>query len=171
MTQTTISLTQPIGFEGQVYTQSLIQTRGALQEIFNAEATAKLPFGRVIVRGATSKSARLPTADADVILGIAIPFDGTPLVTSGLIAGEVPGYAPKQQVNYLTIGEILVWVENAVDVNGAAFYRYAAGAGGSVVGRFRSAAVANEVKAYPNARFLTATTGPGLAVLSVFNYN
>lgn len=126
-------------------------------------AVAAVPFGRCVVRRAaeTAEQCNLPSASTDVT--------ARPRGISVLDATRKPGtaYEANDAVTYLRKGRIWVEVEAAVAVDGDVFVRFAAGAGGTALGAFRGDADTATAVALPTAKFLTATSGAGLALVEV----
>ena len=167
MPQKTVTLTQGIGYEGQIIASNAQVIRGAIRPYFN-RTNAVIPYGRVVVKVSGSKvNVQLPAASGSVPEGIAIFND----FTSPVYLENLPtqGYDIGSQVSVLKgLGaDVIVWSEVAVDIDDPVFYRHA-GADNitTFLGRFSNVTGAN-FTAYPVARFITKTTGAGLAVINL----
>jgi hypothetical protein len=132
-------------------------------------ATSVIPFGVGVVKRASPadgvEQCGVPTATADVTArprGIAI-HDVTRRGPQGGLAG---GYEIGDPVSYLKQGRIWVVVEGTVTQDSAAFCRFAAGAGGTILGAFRADADTATAVAFPTAVFRTGNIN-GLAELEV----
>jgi hypothetical protein len=129
--------------------------------------TVLVPFGSFVCRGAAGvvESCALPVATGDVTArpwGVAIK-DQTHRGSNNL-DNEV-----NDIVSIVRKGRVWVTVEGAVTAQSDAFIRFAAGGGGSVLGLFRADADTATAVALLNGagKFLTSTTGAGLALLEI----
>lgn len=178
MPQTSVEFRQPKWLcEGQYATTSQRRVDGALQAARNGAAI--LPFGRLAqLNPATniiSPLAGAPAANLLLVIPIYIERLGIPmqtLIDATFTNPAAPiGYPPNYElVEYITMGDVVVWSETAVNPGDPLFYRHtAATAPNNLVGRFRATAVAGETNAtaITNARFIEQTTGAGLAVVRV----
>jgi hypothetical protein len=77
------------------------------------------------------------------------------------------GYELNEPVTLLRKGVIWVQVEAAVAQDGQVFARFAAGAGGSVLGSIRGDADTATAVAIPGAVFRSSTSGAGLAKVEI----
>lgn len=185
MPQTSIAYRQGLAFEGQVATTATKTIDGIIQGYENGMA-GKLPFGRVVVvnpSDTTGKGLILPTAAAATQppLGVTIlneewgmPFSDL-LRTPTVSFGSSPSPIPENEIGYpqgtnvlvgiMTAGDVWMYTEEAVVPGDPVFYRYATGAGGTVLGRVRKATVANEVSPLPGARFQMAAAANSLVIV------
>lgn len=162
--------------EGQIADTSIRRLEGAIQTVLNGES-GNLPYGRVIVRNAQGKAV-LPTAAASSsapILGISLlrEWDGVTINDLMLTTPASIGFPPNSIVEYMQLGDIVMQAEEAIaaaDVGAPVFYRYATGAGGTVLGRVRKSAVASEAEALPNAKFMTTAAAGGLVVVRIGSF-
>ena len=128
-------------------------------------ATQTIPFGRAVVRGAGSsdQSAALPSTGSEEFLG----------VNERIHSDVSPTGAPKDATDSFKVmsvvynGRMLVEVEEAVSAGDDVYFRHTAGAGGSTLGIFRNDADTASADQVTGAKFLTSTTGAGLAVVSL----
>jgi hypothetical protein len=159
--------------EGQIASTSVRRIEGAMESILNGES-GNLPYGRVIHRNAENKAV-LPTAAASAaspILGISVlrELDGVSIADLQLTTPAAIGFPPGSIVEYIQMGDVVVFCEEAItvaDVGAPVFYRYATGAGGTVLGRVRKSAVADQAEALPNAKFLTTCPANSLVVVRI----
>lgn len=158
--QTTFVVDHPIAFPGQPadLTHSTVISK---------IAAGTIPFGSFCVRAAAGvdESCALPVATADVTArpwGVAIK-DQTHRGSNNL------DNEANDMVPVMTKGRVWVTVEGAVTNGAAAFVRFAAGGGGSILGLFRADADTATAVAIPNGAgiFRTATSGAGLALLEL----
>jgi len=140
------------------------------KDTINKIATSAVPFGCGVVKRAapadTVEQCGVPTATADVTArprGIAVKDE----TRRGPQAGLPGGYEIGDSVTILKRGRIWVPVEGAVAQDGSPFCRFAAGAGGTVLGAFRADADTATAVAFPTAVFRTFTSGAGFAVVEV----
>jgi hypothetical protein len=124
-----------------------------------AEASAEIPFGVMVVQGAAQGQAVLPVDANSKPVGVVVHSHeyakDTELGTTGL--------KPKTAMAVMNRGRIWVTVENAVAVNGDVYVRHTAGAGGTQKGAFRADADTATAMRVRGARFLSATAGAGIA--------
>ena len=97
-----------------------------------------------------------------------LPFLGVTIYDPSKDVAWPPGttvpYPIGQAVSIMRKGRVWVWTEEAVTPASTPYCRYAAGAGGTVIGRFRASADTATAAAVPGARFMT-TAGAGSLVL------
>ena len=152
-------------------TKPAVSFNGMLADLVDHDMTSKvnldpggaIPFGVAVKNGADDTTAVLPTAGNDKICGIAVhshAYDNAALANSlGVPAGDM--------INNLKRGRVWVNVEEAVAVNGAVRVRTSANGGNTQLGAFRTTADAGHSGLLPNARFKSATTGAGLAIVEI----
>ena len=158
--QTSFSVDHVIAYPGMIADQ-------IDKTVISKVTTVQVPFGSFVTRGAAGavESCALPVATADVTArpwGVAVK-DQTHRGTNNL-DNEV-----NDVVAILRKGRVWVTVEGAVTAQSAAFVRFAAGGGGSILGLFRADAdTATAVSPLNGAcQFLTSTAGAGLALLEI----
>lgn len=185
MPQTAVQYRQPVAIgEGQIADTSIRRIEGAVQTVLNGvAANGILPFGRVIHRNAQGKAV-LPSAAAAAatpILGISLLVEKYGVSIPSLIGtqGTIEsspmqfGFPANAMVEYLQMGDVWMITEEAIavaDIGAPVFYRYATGAGGTVMGRVRKAAVASEAEALPNAKFMSTAAAGGLVIVRIGSF-
>lgn len=126
-----------------------------------------LAYGRAVVQGTAPDDVVLPAADKTGFVGIAMR---TYMYENAQTADGAYGYADKKQIDVVTQGEIWVETEVAVAPGDAVFFRIASGTA-TVVGKFLKTAdpisTVDKAVAIPRARWITSTTGAGLARLQI----
>lgn len=134
--QTVYTKEMPIGFPGM---KSNSRKDDHVRSTYNAEATAEIPFGVVVVQSGTvdPQAVKLPSAAADIVAGVALHSHE---YTPGVGIGDI-GIKPKNNVNCLAEGECLMRVEEAVAVGDRPFVRFA---GAGQKGAIRKTNVAGE---------------------------
>lgn len=138
----------------------------ALSRAFEAAASPRAvsPFGVAMVAGADGTvQAKLPTATGQVFIGVAIhkhraPLNVDPATATGIEDGDT--------MSLLTKGRIWVTVEEAIAIGDAVFFRHTQ-AGAEQAGAFRNDADTADADEITSARWLSTTTGPGLALLEI----
>lgn len=159
MSQLTYTQEMPVAFAGMLADGG---PKFASTGINQETGTTEIPFGAIVVQGTTENGAKLPSAagDATKIRGVALHGHNyeQPLQVGSL--GPKPGVV----FSVLEKGRVWVTVETAVAIGDRAFVRYA---GTGQKGAVRNATVAGEMIELKGARFRTATTGPGLALLEI----
>lgn len=190
MPQTAVTMRQPIAVgEGQIADTSIRRLEGALANVMNGvAANGILPFGRVIIRNNAGR-ALLPsaaatataTATAGPILGISVLTEKYGVSMPALIGTQgtietnpIPvGFPAGALVEYMQMGDIWMVTEEAIlvaDIGAPVFYRFATGAGGTVMGRVRKSAVASEAEALPNAKFMNTSPAGGLVIVRIGSF-
>jgi hypothetical protein len=160
MSQLSYAVDQAVAFAG------MLADAGMVQDVVTGEnLSAAIPFGVMTAIGAGANQIALPAAAGDVtdvkkLVGVAIAHQAMESSASGL-----PQYAPNSAVNVLKKGRVWVQVENAVTRGTSDVHVRYAGVGQR--GGFRGAAVASETAVLPNAKWLSSTTGAGLALLEI----
>lgn len=126
-------------------------------------ATATIPFGRAVVKNAgaysTDQGCRLPSVASQIFMGVVCRIHSAVDPTN---AGA--GVKPFGMVDAMYQGEIIVEVDEAVAVGDDAFFRFTASAT-AAVGTFRNDADTATCDAISGGKFVSSTTGAGLAVL------
>ena len=148
--QTTYPVTNDLGFEGMI--ADLAQrTSDSLAN----EETSAVPFGRGVIKGTLENQFLLPSAQADVMLGITVHTHAT----------EDPddaGIAAKETAAIMREGRVIVTPETTIAIGDPVFLRWTAGAAGEVAGRFRNDA--------DGVQQVTTVT-PGTANTTLFTIN
>lgn len=174
MPQTTVQYRQDKWLcEGQYASTAQRRIDGAIQ--FAKNGNALLPFGRVATLDpATNIAAPLSGAPGgSLLLIIPIFTERFGLTLSSLISNDSSSFgypANYENVEYITMGDVVMYSEQAVNVGDPVFYRHtAAAAPNNVVGRVRKAAVTSETpaSALTTARFAETTTAAGLVLVRV----
>jgi hypothetical protein len=131
-------------------------------------AQSAIDAGQGVKQGTADEQCDLPSASGDVTglpnLGIAIYDESLP---NAWPPGTSNCYPAGQAVSILRRGRIWVYVEEAVTPASTPYMRYASGAGGSKVGRFRASADTATAAAFPGSRFVTSAGAGALALLEI----
>jgi hypothetical protein len=143
MSQTTYANDPPVGYHGQEYDC-------AFQDHISAVAAEDIPFGSLVVRGASDGLCKLPAAATDItnpgsVLGIALFESSYPNRPTDTVAGFKAG----ARVTILHLGRARIKFEDNV-VSAAALYVRFAGTG--TKGAFRSDADGTNAALLANAR-------------------
>ncbi len=162
MSQTTIPTSLQVAIAGQ-----LADTNDNMTVVgVSGEASAEIPFGVMVCKGSTDDAHILVAASTAKLTGVLVhqhTYDNGPNGSLG-----TTGLKPKAVFDVLRQGTIYVLVEEAVVAQDRAFVRYAAGAGGTVLGAFRKTAVSSEtIDVGTKCQFLTSAASGGYAVLHV----
>lgn len=168
MPQREIAYYQERAFEGMRGSFVDQQIRGTLQEYINAD-TQNIFYGAGVVRGLRANEILLPSAAGQVIIGVVPLKDQHGVNIEELIKDTVrPGVPPKYPIPVLTSGDIWVWSETPTNIDDPVYCRgVAAAAPNNRRGRWRSTPDGTNTIAFPRARFITSTTGAGLAVINI----
>lgn len=139
-------------------------------DILSALAEGVIPFGRLVRAGTDPDRQVIPLSAAGditnkkLVRGVAIH---THAIESTLGGSDVPSYKDKAAVSYMRKGRVAVQVEEAVTPADPVFARHTSGGGGSEIGRFRTDADTASAAELANARYITSTTGAGIAILEL----
>jgi hypothetical protein len=160
VSQTTFPTKQnPLLFEGSRATSEAWNSMSAV----SAEASAEIPFGRMVQKGATDETAlALAGAAATDLLGIVAFRHGySKDVDLGLL-----GLKPKATLEIVRYGVIWVIAEDAVVAHTTTVrVRHTVGAG--ALGRFRGAAVAGQTFLLTGVKWRTSASAGQLAQLEI----
>lgn len=155
--QTSLSVVPAVAIAGQI---ADLNDSGS-RTMFNEEASAELAFGRMVKQGTAVNQAKELAAQADVAVGIVMQSH---LYEKQYEVGTT-GIKPGAALDVLMRGEIYVEVGEAVGPADAVRYN-ATGTGGTK-GVFMKTASAGNTVLVKSARWLSSTTGAGLAKLSI----
>lgn len=130
------------------------------------ETGAVLPFGN----GVVYDSAGTGGLGAKTIAGSGGTFLGVNVLTyvdeTALDANSRPGAKATQMVNVASEGAVAVYVHGAVNPSTAVRVIHTA-TGTKYAGRFNNASITGKTAVLSNARYLTTTTGDGIAILEL----
>lgn len=153
--QTSYAAEHAVAFEGQ-------RADFGLVDVISKVAEADLPFGLAAIRGTADNQAILPSATGGSFLGV------TEYTTAWAAdAADVHQYEQYREANILTFGRVWVICEDGCSPGDAAFFRHTAGAGGTVIGSFRTDADTATADAVPGGTFETTAAAGGLALLKL----
>lgn len=160
------SLQQGIGF-------TLTETDGNLSNaVITANVTTiSIPFGRAVTwrtgAGTNERSGRLPTATGQTFAGVTERIHSNVDTTNASPADDIGAVEAFQDFTVGHEGEWIVEVDEAVDESSNVFFRHTLGGDAGAVGTFRTDADTARADQVANAKFVSRTTGAGLAVLSL----
>lgn len=165
MSQTAYTQDPAVAIEGMLADASFAK------EVLSAIADEAIAFGRAIARTTGGPAddrpprAVLPTTAAEITTGV---FLGISRADTTLEQAATPvGYAVDTTIGYLRKGRIWVLTEEAVALGDPVFARFAAGAGGSILGLFRNDADTASAAQIPGASFRSAVGAAGLAIVEL----
>lgn len=159
MSQTSVADGQSLPFAG------VIIEKLSEHSATSSEVSAEIPFGVMVQRGASDDLALLLAgAAATDLIGVVAHSHAH---AKDLELGTT-GLKPKATFSIMRIGSLWVTVEDAVTAfTTAVRCRHTAGAGGTVLGAFRGAAVAGETFLLTGAKWLSSASGGARAKLEV----
>ena len=167
MGQTTVQRRMSVGLAGQ-WADFEGMSDGQADTATSTEASAEIPFGVMVKRGATDGTALLMTSTADVMIGISLLAHGfaEPQEIADTDAG---GLKPTTTFGVGHSKPILVIPEDAVTPASEVHVRYSANGSNTQVGSFRGTADAGhtlDISAF--AQWKSSSTGTGtVAALTV----
>lgn len=148
---------QAVGFAGMLADSGPNDVGTGVSE----EASAEIPFGVAVARGATADGVDLPSAADDIVRGIVVHSNS---YVEGVDLGST-GLEPKTCFGVLRRGRIWVKVEEAVSPGDRAYVRYA---GSGQKGAFRKSEVVGEtLDVTAEGEFQTTAAIDGLAIVDV----
>jgi len=160
-TQTTLPDKLPPFIAGQL-ADLWTEENGDVQTATSEEATAGIPFGVMVGEGEGEDGVLLLAATDDALAGIAVydPIDPLNLDADGKLK---PGWT----FDRLTVGRVAVIVENAVSKDSEVHVR-AVAVDPEQAGAFRAGADgADTISLVGIAKFVTETTGAGIAIVDI----
>ncbi|MGL6344111.1 MAG: structural cement protein Gp24 [Waterburya sp.] len=158
MPQLDYGLYQAKGYEGQIITTFPSGIRNG-QNV----SGARIPFGRVLVRGTGDTDCRLPSATGQRVMGFSTKTDIYEMDEAGL-----PSYPLNRPLNRMLKGDMLVKVETAVTPDSPVFFRHTAGIGvNDAIGRLRVDADAGKADALPGVKFLDVAAAGSMVRITV----
>jgi hypothetical protein len=167
MPQTNYTLYIDPGQEGMIASADTILRSGAVgtyTECVNS-TDAYIPYGRVVVGkpGGKIGEVQLPTAAAATQKPLGLTYIMN--YEQGL-NGEI-GIPPRHPLGFVYEGIVWLRTETAVTADAPVFYRFAAGAGGTELGRVRGTAEAGSTDTLPRAKFVRAAAAGQLVPVRV----
>ena len=137
---------------------------------FVNETGAAIAYGNLLVvntAGTVGNSAKTVAATGDTVVGVnALTYVDEKV----LDANSRPGVADEQAVNAINKGVVAVYVTGAVDLTSPVLVYYATHTGttaGAHPGRFSHAYVSGKTRRLTGARWVSKTTGAGVALLEL----
>lgn len=137
---------------------------------FVNETAGVVPFGDLLVvntGGTVGNSAKTVAATGDTVVGVnALTY----IEETALDANGRPGATTTQALNVVSEGTVAVYVTGSIDYTSPVRVYYAANTGttaGSFAGRFSHAYVSGKTRRLSNARWVSKTTGAGIALLEL----
>lgn len=137
---------------------------------FLNETGAAIAFGDLLVvntGGTVGNSAKVVAATGDTVVGVnALTY----IEETVKDANDRPGASDKQALNVVSEGTVAVYVTGAVDYTSPVRVYYATHTGttaGAHSGRFAHAYVSGKTRRLSNARWVSKTTGAGIALLEL----
>lgn len=130
-------------------------------------AEVAIQAGVLVCQGTADGQCKLPTSSGEVAkgLGIAPSRINDSRFPSGGSAGVT--YQISDTVGAISRGKVWVTVEDAVTAGSQAYARHTANGGNTQRGAFRSDADSSNAAAVTGCRFLTSTSGGGLALVDL----
>lgn len=130
------------------------------------ETDAVIPFGVVVVvDGAGTSGDAVKLAASDSTLALGITADSYTFETTKDANGR-PGYPDQATVNVVTEGVVLMYSEEAVAVGDEVHVRHTT-ASTNYAGYVRKTAVSGKTSLLANAKFVSKTSGAGLAAVAI----
>ena len=154
--QTAYTAEQALAFEGQR------ADLGLTNVISKAAEGGDISYGRAVCRGTGDDQALLAAATGGSFLGV------TEFTNAGVAnASDASVYEENSEMNILNFGYVWVICEDGCVPGDAAFFRHTAGAGGTVIGAFRTDADTASADAITGATFESTAAAAGLALLKL----
>ena len=133
----------------------------ALSDKVGRNSLVAIAFGLGLVQTAVAGQAALPSATGFTFEGISVQTNKPTSNATGEAQYEIG-----EEITVLRKGRIWVYVETAVAVNDDVFLRHTVN-GALLAGDFRTDADTARADQITNARFITATTAAGLAMVEI----
>lgn len=159
MPQTSVSTAPSVAFAGMLADAANTED---VDSYVSEEASAEMPFGAMVCQGASDDTCKIFGANTDKMVGI-VQHSHAYQIANEL--GAV-GLKPKVTIGVKKRGKIWVTVDEAVTPASAVRVRNDANGGANTNGTFRTTASAGHTMNISSfARFLSTTTGAGVALL------
>ena len=157
--QTSYGYDMAVAFAGQLADLNDNESRSG-----NLEGAINIPFGIGLKKGTLDDGYIVPTLAGDICQGIAVHAHALDNIGLSGLSPATAGIQPGEMFTVMRRGYIWVKVEEAVVRGGPVYMRYAAGAGGTILGSFRTSADTATASLVKGATYQTsqATVG-GLA--------
>jgi hypothetical protein len=162
MPQTVVQNTPPVAFAGDHAYPELPRS----EHSYICDETNGLPAGIFVTRSAED-AVKLPAASTDVT-ATGVGFVHRDPTWGGTGGTQTVMYAKGDVIAVMRKGYIWCLTEGAVTQEGAVFARFTASGGNTQLGKVRADADTATAAQVPNARFVTSTTGAGLAIVEVW---
>ena len=151
--QTSYPLKPTIALEGHADSDDIIS-------LTSRSGEGEIGFGRAVVRGTDlDKQVVIPSAATPAFFGVAKRITGLENPNTGTL--ERTSYLDKETVSVIRVGTVHVYSEQAVNAGDPVYYRHTAGAGGTVLGRFRKDDDTATATQIPGAVFDASLAGAG----------
>ena len=158
MPQTSVSLKPAVSIAGMLADASMVKDADTYT---NEEASAELAFGRMVKQGTADDQAKVFAAQSDKAVGVVLHSHAfakdDQLGTTGL----------KPKVSFGALQKGKVWVEVDEAVSPADAVRFRATSSGGTPGVFRKTSSAGNTILVNSGRWLSTTSGAGLALLDL----
>lgn len=157
--------------EGEDYTVTLISNPGSNMSLATTQAAGgtDIPLGYGVMYFANTDGGTVKLPDASVpgrFAGVAVRSDANVMVNSTEASfTAVTAFEPGAEVSILRSGRCWVYATQAVEVGDVAYCKYQNGTTAAPVGSWSDSPT--DSISGTGARFLTTTTGPGLALLEL----
>lgn len=156
--------------EGEDYTVTLVSNPGSNMSLATTQAAGGtgIPLGRGVSYAANSDGGTVTLTSVSTIglfAGVAVRSDANVMVNSTEASfTDVTEFEPGAEVSILRSGRCWVYVTQAVEIGDVAYCKYQNGTTAAPLGSW-SDSPTDSVNS--GGRFLTTTTGPGLALLEL----
>lgn len=153
--QTSYPLNPNRAYEGQL-------DNLAVADLPSRAVENEIPFGRAVVYGTNPDTqVTLPSGATPAFFGVAARIVGLENPLTGTL--ERTSYLDKEMAQIVRSGYVWVYTEQAVVAGDPVYYRFAAGAGGTILGRFRKDDDTVTAALIDGAVFDTSATAGSLA--------
>ena len=156
--QTSYSIDMLVAFAGQL---ADLNDNEAVSG--NLEGAINIPFGIGLKKGAADDGYVVPSGSTDVCNGISVHTHAIDNIGLSGLSPATAGIQPGEMFTVLRRGYIYVKVEEAVVRGDPVFMRYAAGAGGTILGSFRKSADTATAALVKGAQYLSTAASGGIA--------
>jgi hypothetical protein len=158
--QTSYSYDMVVAFAGQLADLNDNESRSG-----NLEGAINIPFGIGLKKGAADDGYIVPTLIGDICVGISVHTHAIDTIGLSGLSPTTAGIQPGEVFTVLRRGYIWVKVEEAVNRGDPVYMRYAAGAGGTILGSFRKSADTATASLVKGAQYMSTALAAGYAVL------
>ena len=130
-------------------------------DVVTKAAEVAIPLARIVVKGASDGTVKLPTVTGGIVLGLSVLGDNI------MNENDVNDYAIYAPVAVARKGRFYVKSETNVSLGDPVYFRHTANGGNTLLGKLRNAADGVTADLLAGAKFMTSGVAGDLVVLEL----